>query len=112
MATRAKSPVAYEKATIPRALREQVWLRYFGRVYDHKCYVPWCQNVVTVLDFHVGHNVPEAEGGETEIANLRPICPRCNLSMGSRYTITQWAALSAPPRTCWQRLTCRWPTVK
>lgn len=89
-----------EKASIPKALREQVWIRYAGRRFERKCLIPWCQNTMTVFDFHVGHNVPESQGGATEIANLRPICSRCNLSMGSQYSITEWAALSRPRWWC------------
>ena len=29
-------------------------------------------------------------GGKTDITNLKPICSRCNLSMGSQYSITEW----------------------
>jgi 5-methylcytosine-specific restriction endonuclease McrA len=85
-----------EKAAIPRALREQVWLQYAGESYKQKCLVPWCQNMMTVFDFHVGHNIPESHGGKTEITNLRPICSRCNLSMGNEYSITEWSQLSKP----------------
>lgn len=84
------------KATIPAALREQVWLTHAGRVFECRCLVPWCQNMMTVFDFHVGHNVPEIKGGATELANLRPICARCNLSMGSQYSIEEWSRLSGP----------------
>jgi 5-methylcytosine-specific restriction endonuclease McrA len=94
--------VVAEKATIPKALREQVWVTYAGRVFHRKCLVPWCQNTMTVFDFHVGHDVPESQGGATEIGNLRPICARCNLSMGSQYTVQEWSRMSAPvPRTWW-----------
>jgi len=34
-------------------------------------------------DFHCGHVIAEAKGGETVIENLRPICKKCNLSMGT-----------------------------
>lgn len=78
------------KKKIPKAIREQVWLYYFGRCFRHKCFVNWCKNKVTVFDFHVGHNIPESKGGKLTIRNLRPICSRCNLSMNSNYTITQW----------------------
>ncbi len=91
-----------EKTTIPKALREQVWVTYAGRHFACKCLIPWCKNTMTVFDFHVGHNVPESVGGATELANLRPICARCNLSMGASHTITEWAALSRPHRTRWQ----------
>jgi 5-methylcytosine-specific restriction endonuclease McrA len=84
------------KASIPAALREQVWVVHAGRSFERKCLVPWCQNMMTVFDFHVGHNVPESKGGATDLANLRPICARCNLSMGSQYSIEEWGRLSAP----------------
>jgi hypothetical protein len=90
------SPVAHVKATIPKALREQVWITYAGRCFERACLIPWCANTMTVFDFHVGHDKPESEGGATEIRNLRPICARCNLSMGAQYSIQEWSRLSAP----------------
>ena len=100
------SAVKTEKATIPRALREQVWITHVGRVYDHKCVIPWCKNNMTVNDFHVGHDIPESKGGATEIANLKPICSRCNLSMGSQYSIQEWSLLSRPVAKPWFILCC------
>lgn len=82
--------VTKKKESIPRALREQVWLQNIGPAFEHKCLVDWCQNKITAFDFHVGHNIPESKGGKTNIRNLRPICARCNLSMGNQYTINQW----------------------
>ena len=90
-----------EKATIPKALREQVWITYAGRRFHRKCLVPWCANMMTVFDFHVGHDIPESQGGSLEIGNLRPICARCNLSMGSTYTVQEWGRLSKPPFFVW-----------
>lgn len=52
----SKEDVKVVKATIPKALREQVWLA--GRVYERRC-----QNVMSVFDFHVGHDIPESQGG-------------------------------------------------
>jgi 5-methylcytosine-specific restriction endonuclease McrA len=91
-------PSVVTKASMPRALREQVWVTHAGRAFDHKCVVPWCKNTMTAFDFHVGHDIPESKGGATELANLRPICARCNLSMGSQYSIQEWALLSRPYR--------------
>ena len=34
-------------------------------------------------DFHTGHYISEANGGEVKLDNLRPICKGCNLSMGT-----------------------------
>ena len=84
------------KCIIPKALREQVWIKYFGKKYKHKCYIFWCKNDISVFDFQVGHNIPESKGGETVLENLRPICSRCNLSMSNTYTIDEWNKLGKP----------------
>ena len=84
---------AYRKQNIPKALREQTWLHTFDKVYEHKCYVSWCDNLISVFDFHVGHNIPESKGGKLDISNLLPICSRCNLSMSDKYTIDEWNKL-------------------
>ena len=83
-----------KKATIPKAIREQLWLETFGKVYEHKCYIGWCKNTINVFDFHVGHDQPESKGGTLDIYNLKPICARCNLSMSDNYTIREWENLS------------------
>lgn len=85
---------AKKKAAIPKALREQVWIQNIGNQFEHKCLVDWCQNTMNVFDFHVGHNIPESHGGTTNIKNLKPICARCNLSMGSQYSIEEWSKMS------------------
>jgi 5-methylcytosine-specific restriction endonuclease McrA len=81
------------KRVIPKALREQVWLKFVGKRYETKCYIRWCKNKMDVFNFHVGHNIPESQGGPTTLENLRPICARCNLSMGDSYTIDEWQLL-------------------
>ena len=82
------------KANIPKAIREQVWLKSFGKIYEHKCFIHWCENIINVFDFHVGHDIPESKGGTLDIFNLKPICARCNLSMSDNYTIQEWQNLS------------------
>jgi 5-methylcytosine-specific restriction endonuclease McrA len=84
---------AKRKAPIPAAMREQVWLRAVGKAFESKCSVQWCQNRMSVFDFQAGHNIPESKGGKTAIENLIPICSRCNLSMGDRFTIDEWNRL-------------------
>ncbi len=84
------------RRVLPRALREQVWLSVAGKVYETKCHVPWCANVMTAFDFHVGHDRPASKGGADTLDNLRPICSRCNLSMGAQYSIQEWARLVRP----------------
>jgi 5-methylcytosine-specific restriction endonuclease McrA len=88
------------KAKIPRALREQVWLASVGPKYEAKCTISWCVNKMSVFEFHVGHNKPESKGGRLDIKNLQAICARCNLSMGSQYTIDEWNKLSRAQVAC------------
>ena len=111
-----KSLLPYRKHKISIALREAVWIQKMGRVFSAKCPVAWCPNTISVFDFQSGHNIPEAKGGKTTIDNLIPICARCNLSMGDRYTIDEWSSmymsLEKPKpqiqakKTWWQRLKC------
>ena len=35
-----------KKQPIPKAIREQVWLRTFGKTYESKCYIKWCKNTI------------------------------------------------------------------
>ena len=98
------------KATIPKALREQVWLKTMKKTFEGKCPVVWCTNTINAFDFQCGHNVPESKGGKTTLDNLIPLCGRCNVSMGDRYTIDEWNAKFAeprpPPRPWWMRYAC------
>jgi len=93
-------PALSPKERIPKALREQVWLHHAGKSFDVVCFVTWCTNKITVFDFHVGHNIPESKGGKLALTNLRPICARCNTSMGDRFTIDQWNAMSPANAPC------------
>ena len=79
-----------KKLAIPKAVREQVWILHMGHTYASKCPISWCRNRITVFDFHVAHDIPESKGGSQNLANLRPICSRCNLSMGKTFTIREW----------------------
>ena len=88
------------KQKIPKALREQVWLKKYGKQYSSRCATVWCENKITVFDFQCGHDIPESKGGETILENLVPICSRCNLSMSNTYTFKEWNQLSKP-KTNW-----------
>jgi len=87
------------KTNIPKAIREQVWLKEFGKIYENNCYIHWCDNIINVFDFHVGHDNPKSKGGTLDINNLKPICARCNLSMSDNYTIKEWQKLTYKPGT-------------
>jgi hypothetical protein len=108
------------KQNIPKAVKEQLWVRDMGCVFEGKCKVSWCTNKVTVFDFQCGHNIPESKGGETTLPNLQAICARCNTSMGDRYTIDEWSklhqttqvAIEAPrPKSIWRFFRCFSPLV-
>ena len=73
-----------KKKTIPKAIRQQVWITNIGKYYESKCYVKWCRNKISVFNYHVGHNVPESKGGTMAVKNLKPICSNCNLSMSNK----------------------------
>jgi len=111
-----KVKVKGRKEKITAALREAVWIQKMGKVFEAKCPVIWCPNRITVFDFQSGHNIPESKGGKTNIDNLLPICARCNVCMGDRYTIDEWSSMYMsrekvkpqiqPKKTWWQRLKC------
>ena len=87
------------KINIPKKIREQVWINYNGYNFQNKCYISWCDNTITVFNYHVGHNIPESKGGSLDIINLRPICSSCNLSMSNNFTITDWSNIGIIERT-------------
>ncbi len=89
-------PAKKRKAKIPAAVYEAIWIQKMGRVFEGKCLVPWCPNTINVFDFQAGHNIPESKGGPANVENLFPICARCNQSMGDRYTLDEWNAMSPP----------------
>lgn len=108
----SSEPAKKRKAKIPAAVQEAIWITKMGRVFEGKCLTPWCPNTITVFDFHAGHDIPESKGGTIAPENLYPLCARCNLSMGDRYTFKEWCAMSpspapipqvpvVPPKTSW-----------
>jgi len=76
-----------KKTPISALLKDNVWKLYIGPnkgIGKCKC----CQdNVISKNSFHCGHIVAEANGGATNEKNLRPVCGRCNQSMGTKNMI-------------------------
>lgn len=101
MRHRKRDSGSHDKESIPKALREQVWIKQMGRRFEGKCPVKWCQNQINVFDFQCGHNIPESRNGRTDISNLIPLCARCNVSMSNQYTIDEWNKKFAAPRRPW-----------
>ena len=82
-ATPTRAPVKKKKA-IPKHVKTIVWDTYIGA---DKAIAACCCCLFTeisIRNFHCGHVVSEANGGDLTIQNLRPICAPCNLSMGRR----------------------------
>jgi len=72
------------KTPIPASLRAAVWNTYIGEERG-KCKCPVCNtHDITPFTFHCGHVVAEANGGPTNLENLRPICAQCNTSSKTR----------------------------
>jgi 5-methylcytosine-specific restriction endonuclease McrA len=82
-----------KRKPIPSALREQVWLKHFGRTFEHKCSIVWCTNIISVFNWECGHNIPHSKNGEMVLNNLVPLCSRCNKSMNDHYTIDEFNLL-------------------
>jgi hypothetical protein len=71
------------KSKISQAIRIVCWNTYIGEEIG-KAQCVCCQtNSITQHNFHCGHIVADANGGQIKIDNLRPICAVCNNSMGT-----------------------------
>ena len=69
---------------IGKGLRDQVWNEYIGiKNGISNCY---CCNIqpISQQNFEVGHIIAKKKGGSNNIINLRPICSKCNKSMGTK----------------------------
>jgi hypothetical protein len=75
--------VKKKKVKISHILKKQVWDTYIGiSIGELKC--PMCKvDVINQMNFECGHVIPESKGGKTELSNLRPLCNKCNKSVGT-----------------------------
>ncbi len=74
---------AKKKKLIPLTLKRKVWSEQIGEdIGKTKCLC--CRLTdISQMNFHCGHIISEANGGEIKVDNLRPICQSCNSSMGT-----------------------------
>ena len=80
----SSEPIHIRRKNIPKHIKTLVWNKYLGvDKAEAKC-ISCRQERIDVRNFHCGHVVAEANGGDLTINNLRPICAPCNLSMGTR----------------------------
>ena len=80
----AVKPAAVKKVAIPKHVKTLVWDKYIGADKAEAPCVSCRSKTISIRNFHCGHVLAEANGGDSTIQNLRPICAPCNLSMGKR----------------------------
>lgn len=73
----------YKRKTIPKSLKDKVWEAYNGKVYYAICRAG-CGKMLNVNDYECGHVISVKNGGTNQLKNLRPICSKCNKSMGTQ----------------------------
>jgi hypothetical protein len=73
-----------KKKPISATIKRLVWNTNIGEdVCKSKCLC--CKSTdITQMSFNCGHIVAEANGGDTIVSNLKPICQNCNSSMGTK----------------------------
>jgi NADH:ubiquinone oxidoreductase subunit C len=72
------------RSVIPKALRDSVFTTYNQGSYDSAYCSVGCGERITPFNFECGHVISYCHGGEAKLDNLRPICSRCNRSMGAK----------------------------
>ena len=78
-----KKVVKPKKKTIPKTVKNAVWIKYIGKeIGTAKC-LCFKKNDIFQLDFECGHIIAEANNGTIEVDNLKPICSMCNKSMAT-----------------------------
>lgn len=76
--------VGAKKPVISKALRDSVFSTYNENSYDNAYCYTGCGEKITPFNFECGHVIAFSQGGQTNLDNLRPICARCNQSMGTK----------------------------
>jgi hypothetical protein len=73
-----------KKKSISSTIKKLVWNTNISEdIGKAKCLC--CKSTdITQLSFNCGHIIAEANGGETIVSNLKPICQNCNSSMGTK----------------------------
>jgi 5-methylcytosine-specific restriction endonuclease McrA len=73
-----------KKKPISATIKRLVWNTNIGEdIGKSKCMCCYSTDI-TQMSFNCGHIVAEANGGDTIVSNLKPICQNCNSSMGTK----------------------------
>jgi hypothetical protein len=78
------APLHIKRKKIPKAIRVLVWNLHIGSHKGEDRCMSCKEKKIDIANFHCGHVLAEAKGGDLTIKNLRPICSACNSSMGTR----------------------------
>ena len=72
----------FKRESIPKCVRNALWINFFkdARVGMCQCCL---REQITIGNFHAGHIIAHANGGETKLNNLTCLCMLCNTSMGT-----------------------------
>lgn len=72
----------FERISIPKTMKRLVWIQSYGMSLEGECLC--CKRQIMFdQEWDCGHIIAVANGGETKMYNLRPLCQKCNRSMGS-----------------------------
>lgn len=72
-----------KRISIPKVVRDEVWNTHIGQDKAiGNCYV--CDKELNIQYYECGHIISVKEDGDNSISNLRPVCSRCNKSVGSQ----------------------------
>ena len=77
-------PIYERRKKIPKAIRTIVWNKYIGAGLTSARCICCRSELIGINNWHCGHVIAEAKGGDLNINNLRPICDPCNQSMGTK----------------------------
>ena len=81
---KATVPAPKTKRAVPKKVRDDSWNKYVGTDKGEAPCLCCRTTKISKSEFHAGHVISEAKGGQTTVENIRPICGPCNLSMGTR----------------------------
>lgn len=71
--------------TVTPRIRNLVWTTYSGSKTKSDCGV--CEKVITKSKHHCSHVKSKYDGGDNSVGNLRPLCAKCNLAMGTQHMV-------------------------
>jgi len=75
--------VNHKVRQLPKLIRGKVWRNSHGSSITGSCYC--CKRELDAFDaWQAGHIIARAHGGPDTPSNLRPVCPACNISMGTQ----------------------------